>query len=405
MPYRMFWAIKWCVRRGACNLRKVEMSMDIAITIFLMMLIGALIGGFTNYLAIKMLFKPYNAVYIGKWKVPFTPGLIPKRRDEMADQMGKLVVNHLLTPESIKKKFINAQFQRDMTGLVQKELETILLSEKSADDILAAFGITDGQAKTEYRINLLIEQKYEKIISEYRSRPLKEVIPQALLDKVDEKIPAISSMILQKGTDYFSSMEGKMRIQRMADDFVRERSGVLSNMLQMFMGNINIADKIQPEIIKFLNNEGTSDLITALLQREWGKVLEVDAAVIEEQLEKEQILSVLKNIAHRVINLEEIFRTPISSFMKPYRTYIVDELAPKSVQMLTDWLSGKTEMVMERLRLSEIVREQVSNFSVERLEDMVFSIIKSELTMITNLGFLLGGIIGLIQGVLAILIN
>lgn len=379
--------------------------MEIAMTIILMMIIGALIGGFTNYLAIKMLFKPYNAVYIGKWKVPFTPGLIPKRRDEMADQMGKLVVNHLLTPESIKKKFINDQFLRDMTGIVQKEMETILQSEKSAEDILAAFGITDGQSKTEYRINLLIEQKYEKIISEYRGLPLKNVIPQGLLDKADEKIPVISSMILQKGVDYFSSIEGKMRIQRMADDFVRERSGVLSNMLQMFMGNINLADKIQPEIVRFLSNEGTADLITTLLQKEWRKILEMEAAVIEEQLEKEQILSVLKNIAHRVINLENVFKKPISSFMNPYRTVLIEELAPKSVQMLSDWLSGKTEMVMERLRLAEIVREQVSNFSVERLEDMVFSIIKSELAMITNLGFLLGGIIGLVQGIIAILIN
>lgn len=379
--------------------------MEIAMTIILMMIIGALIGGFTNYLAIKMLFKPYNAVYIGKWKVPFTPGLIPKRRDEMADQMGKLVVNHLLTPESIKKKFINDQFLRDMTGIVQKEMETILQSEKSAEDILAAFGISDGQLKTENRINLLIEQKYEKIISEYRGLPLKNVIPQGLLDKADEKIPAISSMILQKGVDYFSSIEGKMRIQRMADDFVRERSGVLSNMLQMFMGNINLADKIQPEIVRFLSNEGTADLITTLLQKEWRKILEIEAAVIEEQLEKEQILSVLKNIAHRVINLENVFKKPISSFMNPYRTVLIEELAPKSVQMLSDWLSGKTEMVMERLRLAEIVREQVSNFSVERLEDMVFSIIKSELAMITNLGFLLGGIIGLVQGIIAILIN
>lgn len=379
--------------------------MEIAMTIILMMIIGALIGGFTNYLAIKMLFKPYNAVYIGKWKVPFTPGLIPKRRDEMADQMGKLVVNHLLTPESIKKKFINDQFLRDMTGIVQKEMEMILQSEKSAEDILAAFGITDGQSKTEYRINLLIEQKYEKIISEYRGLPLKNVIPQGLLDKADEKIAVISSMILQKGVDYFSSIEGKMRIQRMADDFVRERSGVLSNMLQMFMGNINLADKIQPEIVRFLSNEGTADLITTLLQKEWRKILEMEAAVIEEQLEKEQILSVLKKIAHRVINLENVFKKPISSFMDPYRTVLIEELAPKSVQMLSDWLSGKTEMVMERLRLAEIVREQVSNFSVERLEDMVFSIIKSELAMITNLGFLLGGIIGLVQGIIAILIN
>ena len=49
-----------------------------------MAFIGALIGGITNHLAIKMLFRPHEAKYIGSWRVPFTPGLIPKRRDELA---------------------------------------------------------------------------------------------------------------------------------------------------------------------------------------------------------------------------------------------------------------------------------------------------------------------------------
>lgn len=44
--------------------------------------LGAIIGGFTNHLAIKMLFRPHRPIYIGKFQVPFTPGLIPKRRDE-----------------------------------------------------------------------------------------------------------------------------------------------------------------------------------------------------------------------------------------------------------------------------------------------------------------------------------
>ena len=80
------------------------------LTILLMAGIGALIGGVTNFLAIKMLFRPYNPIYVLGRRLPFTPGLIPKRRDELAEQMGKTVVQHLLTAESIQKKMMTELF-------------------------------------------------------------------------------------------------------------------------------------------------------------------------------------------------------------------------------------------------------------------------------------------------------
>ena len=58
------------------------------ITILFMAVIGAIIGGVTNHLAIKMLFKPHNPIYIKGKRLPFTPGLIPKRREELARQLG-----------------------------------------------------------------------------------------------------------------------------------------------------------------------------------------------------------------------------------------------------------------------------------------------------------------------------
>ncbi len=59
--------------------------MDVVLLILSMAIIGAIIGSATNFLAIKMIFRPYNALYLGKWKLPFTPGLIPKRRGEFID--------------------------------------------------------------------------------------------------------------------------------------------------------------------------------------------------------------------------------------------------------------------------------------------------------------------------------
>lgn len=69
--------------------------------ILFMVVVGAVIGGFTNLLAIRMLFRPYKPIHIFGKQLPLTPGLIPKRQDELAKQLGKLVVDHLITPESI----------------------------------------------------------------------------------------------------------------------------------------------------------------------------------------------------------------------------------------------------------------------------------------------------------------
>lgn len=379
--------------------------MQIVITITMMVVIGAIIGGVTNALAIRMLFRPYNTLYIGKWKVPFTPGLIPKRRDELAEQMGKIVVNHLLTPESIQRKFLNDDFQKEMTAVVQKEIDHFLHSEATVEELLEKIGIKDVRDRSEARLNELVEEKYENIMETYRNKPLKAVIPEQLVEKVNGKIPEISSFILQKGINYFASIEGKMRIQRMADDFLKERSGVLGGMLQMFMGNIDISDKIQPEIIKFLKNEGTAEIITTLLKTEWDKVLEWKTVRIEEQMKKEEIVSFLKGSVQKIVKLEKIFSTPISELSAPYQSEIAEAFVPNGIQVFGNWLSARIDQLLERLRLQEVVRDQVASFSLERLEEMVLSISKRELKMITFLGALLGGIIGLFQGFLALLMN
>ncbi len=49
-------------------------------------LIGLFVGWLTNVLAIEMLFKPKKAIKVGKFRLPFTPGLIPLNRDKMIDK-------------------------------------------------------------------------------------------------------------------------------------------------------------------------------------------------------------------------------------------------------------------------------------------------------------------------------
>lgn len=368
-----------------------------------MVIIGAVIGGFTNHLAIKMLFRPYRAVYIGKWRVPFTPGLIPKRRDELAKQMGNMVVGHLLTPEGIQRKLSQSDFQSDVTVLAQNEISKLLETEKTVEEVMENLQFKDGTVKLKRQIDIFIERTYERLSGKYRDQPIKSVIPQEVQEKITTKIPVVSQYILDKGIEYFSSIEGKARIQRMFDDFLKER-GMLGNMLQMFLGNVSLADKIQPELIKFLSNEGTSDLLETLLHKEWDKFSEWNFGRIEDWLEKDKLLDAIKQYSHQVIQVDKLMDQPFGSLVANYKETIIDKFVPNMIGLLTGWLIGRMGRVLEKLHLAQIVSDQVETFPVERLEEMVLSITSSELKMITYLGALLGGIIGFFQGLIAIII-
>ncbi|MBC8924087.1 DUF445 family protein, partial [Escherichia coli] len=71
-------------------------------------------------IAIRMLFRPYKAIYLFNKRLPFTPGLIPKRRDELAEHIGKVVVSHLLTEDAIRARLLDENLQKEITDTITK---------------------------------------------------------------------------------------------------------------------------------------------------------------------------------------------------------------------------------------------------------------------------------------------
>ncbi|MBQ3938367.1 MAG: DUF445 family protein, partial [Clostridia bacterium] len=65
--------------------------------------VGGLIGYLTNYIAIKMLFHPHKAHYVGKWRIPLTPGLIPKEQGNIARSIGEVISRELLNEETLRQ--------------------------------------------------------------------------------------------------------------------------------------------------------------------------------------------------------------------------------------------------------------------------------------------------------------
>lgn len=367
--------------------------------IIVMMSIGAAIGGVTNHLAIKMLFRPYKPICIGGKKLPFTPGLIPKRREELAVQLGRMVVDHLLTAEGIRKKFKDPSFKKDMEMWAKNEGLRLLDSDKTIIQWLEQFGATAVEDKIEQHLIAFIEARYEEIVGQARSKTLAETLPKEWLVKIDQKIPELSGYILNKGSDYFESEEGRRRLSAMINDFL-ENLGSLGNMVQMFLSNDSIANSVQPELIKFLNHKGTHQLLTQLLEKEWDKVKDWKVGMIEEKIGRESLVSFLKTQINQQIPYKKWLHSTISDLIGSYKDVILESWIPKAVEMVGEFIANRIEEMMERLHIAEIVRNQVEGFQVERLEDIVLSISKKEFKMITYLGALLGGLIGIVQGLL-----
>lgn len=368
-----------------------------------MIVIGAVIGGVTNSLAIKMLFRPYNPIYFFGKRLPFTPGLIPKRRDEVAYQMGKLVVGHLLTPESLREKLNNPKFKAEVLKWVQEEGNRFISTDKTLSHYLEKIGLHDVGEKVHSSISQFLIKKYDETIEVFRDKEIGQVFPDELMKKIESKIPVMTDYIIEKGVDYFSSPEGKLKLGKMIDDFFVNR-GMLGNMLQMFLGNTSLADKLHPELIKFLRSPGTKELIESLITNEFHKVKQMKAEQALDFISRDQIVSIIEDQTKKIVLIDQLLNKSLHELLLPYKDKIILDLIPRMMEFFIDLLVVKIEVMMERLNIQEIVRGQVDTFQVERIEEMILSISRKEFKMITYLGALLGGLIGAVQGIIVLLV-
>lgn len=358
--------------------------------------LGAIIGGYTNHVAIQMLFRPHNPIYIGKFHVPFTPGIIPKRRDEMAYQMGSMVVKHLLTPEGIERKLKNEAFRQELTEWTAGAAQNWIHTDMSVREVLQHIGLEQLEGKTTEAIGAIVEQKISEVWEKYGTSSIDELLSQRMRERIHDGIPMMADFLLEKTTMYFESEEGKQRIAKMIDDFLASR-GTLLNLVGMLFGNNNLADKVQPEVIKFLQQDGTRKLLCDVIENAWNSVKERKAETfLSEETIRQFALSALRIES----TVDYLFSKSVREIASPYQAAIVQRVVPQIIERGLDGLVANLPDIMKKLHLAEIVQNEVSSFPTERLEEMVLSIIKSELRAITYLGALLGGLIGLVQGLL-----
>jgi uncharacterized membrane protein YheB (UPF0754 family) len=91
-------------------------------------IIGAFIGWMTNVFAIKLLFRPFNPINILGFKLQ---GLIPKRKEDIAKNVGETIEQELVTIEEILDKIIEDLDKSDIKKLIQEKINTVVKEKLS----------------------------------------------------------------------------------------------------------------------------------------------------------------------------------------------------------------------------------------------------------------------------------
>lgn len=241
-------------------------------------LLGGFIGWFTNYLAIKMLFRPYKKVKIFGITIPFTPGLIPKEKARIANSLSTTIAKEFLN----KKILIDYLTSDNTKRNIENTIGEIFLSLKNNQKTFYEFStryITKEKLEADIeKLSLLLSNEIIKKFKEYElsKRISKQIIKNIIVD---------SESLLCKTITFLFNDKFKDNIERLVKDKIDE---YMKNNAQ-----IEIKNLIENELRNFLNESSATLYNSFLLQIDAIKkhLVTIYEMLINESIDK--ILSII----------------------------------------------------------------------------------------------------------------
>lgn len=395
------------LRRRSC----IQMDLSMIIT----PIAGSVIGYSTNWLAIKMLFKPHEAKYIGKFRIPFTPGLIPKERMRIAKGLGGAVGQQLLTKEVILQELTNEA--------VVTQLKTYVMSQFLQKDIIPGEMLKNVcQSEADYialknKIGYWIQNKLVSRLEEdkgidavlmqfiYRELPYTEHIGQlipvegkdAVTRLLHENKEAIGLAIYQVLEEESVSSKVKGMIQEVI-------AGKLGGLAAMFVQPDSLYVSFLEYMKGYLSGEEHQEEIVGFILSQVEKLYEKTP---ESFFEQQDYIKGIETVSHKVVG--KVTEFAASEEASEYIRKFVDGMLETSIPM-TEEMQGQIAVAIERLyiqfasthlpvfieqfKVSELVESKINDFSVDEVENLIFGLMDKELKAITWLGALIGFVLG-----------
>ncbi len=222
-------------------------------------LIGACIGYVTNYIAVKMLFRPLKPVKIGKFTLPFTPGIIPKEKNRLAKGIGEIVGKRLVTKEGLEKMLLSDRVKSTLRQAIEEKLAN---SHTTLNDVM---------------VSNLTEEKTQALKLEVTKETTAH-IQQTLLDSDIGKL--LSDQIVKSIKEYF---QGGFLAMMMNDSILNSIGTHIGEGITKYIENIQSAME-NMSIVIHTGNSIVDSIVNEKLEIAQSKEIEmkIDVAVQED---------------------------------------------------------------------------------------------------------------------------
>jgi uncharacterized membrane protein YheB (UPF0754 family) len=393
---------------------------------------GAIIGYFTNDIAINMLFRPYKAIYIGKYRLPFTPGLIPANQERLARRVSDTIMSSLLTPEELqnlaRKLLATDRVQGAILWLLNLGLKQIRADKQQktakilAEILRDLFGeslprLLKTLSRREDFLENQINQIFDKIVIEFRLSELQarqladwllesvispDIIRQAIIDFLtDRNIQVVDESFREKtsGTywvvaNLFGVRNALVRLRTFCLDEKEAANTQLKELLLSLEVRGRLRAWLQNLTLQNLPISTVRQLRKTIRETVRSYIQESGAQFLQEfgqSIDWEQIAILIVNRLQSSVAVTSSLGT------------ISAELAFILERYLEEDLERLVEEIIPILSIDQVIISRVSATSPQELELAVQGIVKNELQAIVNLGGVLGFIVGLLQTILLLL--
>lgn len=376
--------------------------MQTFLIIVFMMVIGSLIGGVTNILAVRMLFHPFKTYYIFNKRVPFTPGLIPKRRKEVADKIGQVVEEHLLTESLIQSKLNAPSSRQAIEEVLLNQIQKLKQEHMTLQYFADKLDLDVAQLANE-KLDLVISNKLDAFYQDNQTTPIKQIIPEKIEASIDSKIDLVPDLLFERASVYLNSEKGAADIASMLETFFNEK-GKIVGLLQMFMTKESIADRIQHELIRLTKHPKAKAIAKQVIDNEYETMKAKNLNELVSESQYNSFKTSVTELAVGYLDVDKVSKQSFNTLMPSFIHFLESKVSQKLTDVIIENISKHISPIMKKINLRQMIEEQINTFDLAYIEKLIIDIANKELKLIMLLGFLLGGIIGLLQGIIAIFV-
>ena len=277
-------------------------------------IVGGIIGYITNDLAIRMLFRPRKPLYIGKFHVPFTPGLIPSQQGRIAQSIGGVVSGQLLNEETLRQTLLSEGTLNTLRRKVTVFLRTLSRDERTVYDLFRQPGLREKldvrvedlqkkltdvlsariiEARLGYavvdsvigdKMDFIAQNKlFSMLIDGNTQGAIREKLAEKVNEIIDEKAPDVATAIVErfKGEimdarlcDLYARVQD--REDKLIDGIMELYASILGNNLGKLLKAINI-EQIVVDKINALDAAGLEQTIFGIMKRELKAIVYLGA--------------------------------------------------------------------------------------------------------------------------------